>query len=123
LTRLGTNHPWREGIQVCLNEGQHLSASGDNRKRVKIYKKCLKIIFSRTTRPISSRLGTNHPWEEGNQVCSNKGWCPSLRGNNSKRIKIHKKYLKFFFSRTIRPISTSLGTNHHLGEGIQVCSN
>jgi hypothetical protein len=54
------------------------------------------------------------------QVCSNKGWCPSLRGDNSKRVKIHKKYLKIFFFRTTGPISTRLGTNHSWGEGIEV---
>jgi hypothetical protein len=46
--------------------------------------------------PILTRLGTNHPWGEGIQVCSNEGECPSPRGDNSKRVKIHiyKKNLK-----------------------------
>ena len=44
--------------------------------------------FSRTTGPISTRLGTNHPWGEGFQVCSNKGGRPSPRGDNSKRVKM-----------------------------------
>jgi hypothetical protein len=35
--------------------------------------------ISRTTGPISTRLGTNHPWEEGIQVCSNEGK-PPLKG-------------------------------------------
>jgi hypothetical protein len=60
--------------------------------------------FSRTTGPILTRLGTNHPWGKGIQVCSNEGRHLSLRGDNSKRVKIHKKYLKFFFSRTTWPI-------------------
>jgi hypothetical protein len=38
LTRLGTNYPWVEGIQVCSNEGDSLSPKGDN-KRVKIHSK------------------------------------------------------------------------------------
>ena len=29
--------------------------------------------FSRTPGPISTNLGTNHPWLKGIQVCSNKG--------------------------------------------------
>jgi hypothetical protein len=45
--------------------------------------------FSRTTGPILTKLGTNHPWGEGIQVCSNKGDYPSSRGDNSKRVKIH----------------------------------
>jgi hypothetical protein len=44
-------------------------------------------------------------------VCSNEGDCPSLRGDNSKRVKIHWKFLKIFFSRTSRPNSIKLGTN------------
>jgi hypothetical protein len=32
-------------------------------------------------------------------------------------------YILYFFSRTIWPILTRLGTNHHWGEVIQVCSN
>jgi hypothetical protein len=111
-----------EGIQVYSNEGWLPSLRGDNSKRVNIYKKYLKI-FSRTTGPVSTRLGTNHPWGEGIQVCSNEGWLPSLRRDNSKRGKIYKKYLKIFSSRTTGPISTRLGTNYPWGEDIQVCSN
>jgi hypothetical protein len=44
--------------------------------------------FSRTTGPILTRLGTNHPWVEGIQVCSNEGDIPSPKGDNSKRVKI-----------------------------------
>jgi hypothetical protein len=47
----------------------------------------LKILFSRTTGPILTRLGTNHLWGEGIQVCSNEGDHPSLRGDNSERVK------------------------------------
>jgi hypothetical protein len=59
-----------------------------------MYKKYLKIFFFRITGPISNRPGTNHPWGEGIQICSNKGQHPSLRGDSSKRVKIHKKYFK-----------------------------
>jgi hypothetical protein len=48
--------------------------------------------FSRTTGSILARLGINHPWAEGIQVCSNKGDCPSPRGDKSKRVKIHWKF-------------------------------
>jgi hypothetical protein len=43
--------------------------------------------FSRTTGPILTKLGTNHPWGEGILNCSNEGDCPSLRGDNHKRVK------------------------------------
>jgi hypothetical protein len=39
-----------------------------------------------------TKLGTNHPWGEGIQVCANEGRRPSLMGDNSERVKIHKKY-------------------------------
>jgi hypothetical protein len=54
---------------------------------------------------------------EGIQVYSNERWRPSPRGDNSKSVKIHKKYLKIFFSITTAPISTRLGTNHPWGRG------
>jgi hypothetical protein len=68
--------------------------------------------FSRTTGPILTKLGTNHPWVEGIQVCSNEGDCSSPMGDNSKRVKVHWKFLKIFFSRTSRPNSIKLGTNY-----------
>ena len=40
------------------------------------------IIFSRTTGPISTRLGTMHPWTKGIQVNSNEG--PSSTEPNSQ---------------------------------------
>jgi hypothetical protein len=45
--------------------------------------------FSRTTGPILTRLGTNHPWGKGIQVCSNEGNSRSPRGDNCERVKIH----------------------------------
>jgi hypothetical protein len=44
--------------------------------------------FSRTVGPILTRLGTNHPWVKGIQVCSMEGDSTSPRGDNSKRVKI-----------------------------------
>jgi hypothetical protein len=48
--------------------------------------------------------------------------CPSPRGDNSERVKIHRNFLKIF-SRTIRPKSIKLCTNYPLMKRIQVCSN
>jgi hypothetical protein len=59
----------------------------------------------------------------GIQVCSNERLHPSLRGDNSKVVKIHKKYLKIVFSRISGPISIKLGTHHSWMKGIKVCSN
>jgi hypothetical protein len=42
--------------------------------------------FSSTTGSILTRLGTNHPWGEGFQVCLNEGDRPSTRGYISERV-------------------------------------
>ena len=112
LNRLGTNHPWVEGIQVCSNEGYSPSPRGDNSERVKMHRQFLKIFFSRTSRPNSVKLGTNYPWMKGNQVCSNKGPGSRQRGDNHRNVKMGQGLLKIFFSRTTGPILTRLGTNH-----------
>ena len=75
-TKLGTKQPWVKGIQFCPNEGPRHFVRGDNYKIVKIHLRNLKIFFSRTAGPISTNLGTKHPWVKGIQVCSNEG--PSL---------------------------------------------
>jgi hypothetical protein len=46
-----------------------------------------KKIFSRTSRPISIKLGTNHPLVKGILNCSNKGPGPLQRGDNHKNAK------------------------------------
>jgi hypothetical protein len=48
------------------------------------YTKKFQKIFSRTTGPISIKLGTNHPWVKGIPVCSNEGADPLQRGDNYK---------------------------------------
>ena len=47
------------------------------------------IFFSRTTGPISTKLGTKHPWVKGIQVCSNEGPRPFPRGDDYEIVKIH----------------------------------
>jgi hypothetical protein len=58
--------------------------------------------FSRTSRPVSVKLGINHPWVKGILNCSNKG--PSLpqRGDIYKNTKMGWGHLKIF-SRTAEP--------------------
>jgi hypothetical protein len=41
--------------------------------------------FSRTSRPISFKLGTNYPWVKGILTCLNKGPGPHQRGDNKKK--------------------------------------
>jgi hypothetical protein len=120
--KLGANYPWVKGIQVRSNKGPGPLQKGDNHKNVKMGWGNLKI-FSRTTSgPILTRLGTKHPWRERIQVFFKEGDRLSPRGDNSERIKIHRKFLKIV-SRTSRPKSIKLGTNYHLVKKIQVCSN
>jgi hypothetical protein len=110
-----------KGIQVFSKEGDNPSPRGDNSKRVKMHWKFFEI-FSRTTGPILTRLGTNYPWRERIQLSLKEGDNPSLRGDNSKRVRIHRKFLNIF-SRTSWTISIKLGTNYPLVKIIQVCSN
>jgi hypothetical protein len=77
-----------KGIQVCSNKVPGPVLRGDNHKNVKMGWGHLKI-FSRTTAPILTKLGTNHPWMEGIQICTNKRDSPSPRGDNSERVKMH----------------------------------
>jgi hypothetical protein len=60
-----------KGIQIYSNKGPDPLQRGDNHKNVKMWWGHLKIFFSRTASPILTRLGTNHPYVEGIQVCSN----------------------------------------------------
>jgi hypothetical protein len=62
----------------------------------------LKKILSITSKPISIKLYTNHPWVKGIVNCSNKGSGPLQRGDNYKSAKIGWGHLKIF-SRTTEP--------------------
>jgi hypothetical protein len=87
--KFGTNYPLVKGIQVCSNKGPGPLQGGDNHKNVKMGRGHLKIFFSRTTGPLLTSLGTNHPWRGRISVSLKEGDCPSPRGDNSKRVKIH----------------------------------
>jgi hypothetical protein len=62
-----------------------------------------KIFFSRTSRPISIKLGIHHPWVKGILNCTNKGPGLLQRGDNLKNAKMGWGHLKIFFSRTTEP--------------------
>ena len=57
-------------------------SKGDSYEIAKIHWQNLNIFFWRTTWPISTKLGTNHLWVTGIQVCSNKGPRPFPRRYN-----------------------------------------
>jgi hypothetical protein len=61
------------------------------------------IFFSRTSSPISIKLGINHPWVKGILNYSNKGPCPLQRGDNLNSAKMGWGHLKIFFSRITEP--------------------
>jgi hypothetical protein len=109
-----------KGIQIFSNTGPGPLQREDNHKNVKMGWGHLKIFFSRTTGPILTRLGTHHPWRVRIQMSLKEGDSPFPRGDNSERVKIHRKVLKIFFSRTRRPKSIKLGTNCPLVKRIQV---
>ena len=93
-TKLGTKHPLVKGSQVCTSEGPSPFQRGDNYEIAKIHLWNIKIFFSKTTWPISTKLGTKHPWVKGICVCSNEGSCPFPRGDNYSIVKIHWRNLK-----------------------------
>ena len=64
---------------LVSNKGQGPLLRGDNYKYVKMGWSHLKIFSSRSTGPILTRLGTNHPWVKGIQVCSKEEDSPSPR--------------------------------------------
>ena len=121
-TKLGSKYPWVKVIKVCSNEGPNPFPRGDNYEKVKIHWRNFKIFFSRTTEPISIKLGTKHSWVKGIKVCSNEGPRPSPSGDNSKHVKLYWRYLKIFSSTTAQ-LSMKLGTKHPLVEGIHFCSS
>ena len=98
-TKLGTNHPFKKGIQVCSNEWPHPFRKGDNSKTIKIILKNLKNFIFRTTGSISTKLGTKHAWVVVIQVCSNEGPHPSPSGYNIEIVKCALIYLCLTLSK------------------------
>jgi hypothetical protein len=63
----------------------------------------LKTIFlSRTSRPISIKFGTNHPWVKRIKECSKEGPGSFPRRDNHRNAKIGWDHFKIF-SRTTEP--------------------
>ena len=83
----------------------------------------LNIFSPRTTRPISTKRGANHPWVKGIQVCSNEDHALPPRRSNLEIVKPPCQLLKIFSSRTTEPILISLCTNDHGYTVIHFSSN
>ena len=127
---------WVKRIRFFLNKGPGLAfIQGEIiNEIVKIHWRNYKI-FSRTTGPISTKLGTKHHLVMGIQDCSDGSVKPISKGNLYRKGKILKSYtsepldqfqlifdrgdnfeiakihwpnLKIFFSRHIGPILTTL---------------
>ena len=77
------------GIQICSNEGSCSFSRGDNNEMARIHIQTLNIFFLRTTGPISTNLGTKHPWVNVIHICSNEVPRPFLMGDNNEIAKIH----------------------------------
>ena len=60
-------------VQCSWINQKLLISLGDNYEIAKTHWHNLKKIFSRTTGPISTKLGTMHPWVTGIKVYSNEG--------------------------------------------------
>ena len=77
---------------------------------MKIHGRTVKILFSRITRPISTKLGTKHSLVKGIQIYSDEGPSYCTKGDNYEKVK--KKTKLENLSRTTGQISTELGTKH-----------
>ena len=98
LKQIWREHPWVEGmIKFVQTKGHAFLPRGDNSENVKLYWKYLKIFYSWTIWPFSTKLGTKHPWIEGIQFSSNAGSCLSPRGDKSEIVNVYSKYFKIFF--------------------------
>jgi hypothetical protein len=65
-----------KGLCLCSNKGTGPLQRGDDHKNLEMEWGHLKI-FCRTTGPILTRLGTNHPWEEWFNFVQIEGIAPA----------------------------------------------
>ena len=84
----------------------------ENYEIAKVHWQIYKNLFSRTSRPISTELGTNHLLMKRIQSYTNEGLLLFPRGDNYEIGKIHWPIWKIFLSTTTTPSSTKLATNH-----------
>jgi hypothetical protein len=89
LTRLGTNHSWVKGIQVCSNKGPGRLQRGDNHKNGM---GSFKSLFLQNHWANFNQTWHKSSWRERIQVSLKEGDSPSPRGDNSERVKIHRNF-------------------------------
>ena len=70
------------------NLAQSILVQGEIITKLEKYIDEIKKSFSKTTGPISFKLGTMNPWVKGIQVCLNEWPHPFPRGDNSEIAKI-----------------------------------
>ena len=87
FNKLGTKHPWVKGIQAYSNEGQRSLPKGNNYEIAKLNWRNFKIFFSKTTGPISTKLGTKLSWIVGIQDYKNEGPSHLWKGDKTKSWK------------------------------------
>ena len=87
---LNCTNPW----WTDLYWNHNYFPSGDHNEVAKIHWRNLKI-FSRTTWPISTKLGTKHPWVKRIQVCWNEETFNSLKDNNINKLNSLNKRKQF----------------------------
>jgi hypothetical protein len=63
----------------------------------------LIIVFLRTSRPKSIKLGTNYSLVKRIQVCSNKGPVPHKRGDDHRNVRKGWGHLNILFLRAMKP--------------------
>ena len=82
------------------------------RKLLKCIDDLKKIFLSRTTGPISAKLGTNHPWVKGVLEYSKEEPLLFRRGDDYELVKIHRQNFKIFFYKTTGPISSIISKKY-----------
>ena len=102
-TKLGTEHHWVKGIQVCWNEGPHLSQRGDSWEIEKTHWKLFKIFFSRTTGTLMTKR-----YKSSYSIFLYEGPTPHQRGDNYKIVNMHWQFFKIVFYRTGQILKQSL---------------
>jgi hypothetical protein len=104
LTRLGTNHPWRERIQLSLKEGDSSSPRGDNSERVKIH----QFFFKKNLLLQNQQAKINQTWnklsfgEENSSLFKYRARSIS-KGGNHRNVRKGWGHLKILFLRTMKP--------------------
>ena len=82
---------WRGECSPVFSSSEHLRLPVILRPsvRLSVLLSVNFFILSRTTGPVSTKLGTKHPWVKGIHVSSNERSCLYPRGDNNEIAKIY----------------------------------